>query len=442
MLKTNSPNIATKILFQLSGSIACFKACSVISALVKQGCEVQVVASASALEFVGQATLEGLTGRPIHTSTFQPGEYMAHIHLMNWADLVILCPATANTLSKLANGVGDDLISTLFLAYDFKKPYLIVPAMNTKMYLHPSTQHSIQILKSWQIEILETASGVLACGDEGLGRLLEPEQIMNAIQKRIPHLGLKQVGMSAMKVLITSGGTREAIDGVRSITNSSTGRTGAHLADYFSAKGHRVTFVSAQESIQPDLPVQKVSFTSFADLQRSLENLLKNNHFDAVVHAAAVSDFTIDKIETESSTMSAQEGSKLDSDIEMSLRLKKTPKLIDQIRRLSRNRDLVLVAFKLLVNPTQQEGEKAVKKLFEGSRADLIVQNEISAVKASQHLAQIYDSSRMITEVKNKNELSSALENLVGAQVALRKKTVEKALEPASEDGLKQEQNK
>ncbi len=422
MLKSNDSSTATKVLFQLSGSIACFKACSVISALVKQGCEVQVVATPSALEFVGPATLEGLTGRAVMTSLFHQGEYMAHIHLMNWADFVILCPATANTISKLASGIGDDLISTLFLAYDFKKPYLVIPAMNTKMYLHPSTQHSLEILKSWKIEILESASGVLACGEEGIGRLLEPDQIMNAIQKRIPSLGVKPVGGAVMKVLITSGGTREAIDGVRSITNTSTGRTGANIADYFSARGHRVTFVSAQESVQPELPVQKVSFISFADLQRSLENLLKNNYFDSVIHAAAVSDFTIDKIESGAQTMDAQEGSKLDSDVEMSLKLKRTPKLIDQIRRLSRNRDLVLVAFKLLVNAGAEEKEKAVKKLFEGSKADLVVQNQISEVGFYQHIAQIFDSTKMLKEVKDKSELSVAIETLVGKHVALRKK--------------------
>lgn len=422
MLKIKENSQSTKILFQLSGSIACFKACSVISALVKLGCEVQVVASPSALEFVGPATLEGLTGRPVMTSVFHQGEYMAHIHLMNWADLVILCPATANTISKLASGIGDDLISTLFLAYDFKKPYLVIPAMNTKMYLHPSTQHSLQILKSWNIEILEAASGVLACGEEGIGRLLEPDQIMSAIQKRMPSLGVKAVAGTSMKVLITSGGTREAIDGVRFITNTSTGRTGASIADYFSAKGHRVTLVSAQESIQPELPVQKVSFVSFADLQRSLENLLKNNHFDAVIHAAAVSDFTIDKIQSGDDTLDAQEGTKLASDVEMSLTLKRTPKLIDQIRRLSRNRNLILVAFKLLVNATPEEKEKAIKKLFEGSKADLVVENEISEVGAIQHIAQIFDATKMLKQVNDKNELSVAIENLVGQHVALHKK--------------------
>ncbi len=415
-----SKNNPAKVLFQLSGSIACFKACSVISALVKQNCEVQVVATASALEFVGLATLEGLTGKPVMTSVFQAGEYMAHIRLINWADLVILCPATANTISKLASGIGDDLISTLFLAYDFKKPYLVVPAMNTKMYLHPSTQASIQKLRSWNIEILETASGVLACGEEGMGRLLEPDQIMAAIQKRLPMLESETSG-HALKVLITSGGTREAIDGVRTITNTSTGRTGSHLADYFSAIGHRVTFVSAVGSAQPELPVQKVSFTSFADLQRSLENLLKNNYFDVVIHAAAVSDFTIDKIESNGGSVSAQAAYKLDSNTEMTLKLKKTPKLIDQIKRLSQNRNLVLVAFKLLLNSEEQEKQKAVERLFEGSKADLVVRNELTEIQEGKHRAQIFDTTKMLKEVKNKDELSAALESLVRERVELRK---------------------
>ena len=136
-------------------------------------------------------------------------------------------------------------------------------------------------------------------------------------------------------------------------------------------------------------------------------------------------DGTTDKIETAESTLSAQEGSKLDSDVEMSLKLKKTPKLIDQIRRLSRNRDLVLVAFKLLVNAGDEEKQRAVKKLFEGSRADIVVRNEISEVQQIQHIAQIFDTTKMLREVKDKNELASALEMIVGQQVAQRKKAAD-----------------
>ena len=449
MSKSNQANNqARKILFQLSGSIACFKACSVISALVKQGCEVQVVASRSALEFVGLATLEGLSGRVVLTSVFEPGQYMEHIHLMNWADLVILCPATANTIAKLASGLGDDLISTLFLAYDFKKPYVLVPAMNSKMYAHPATQHSIQLLKSWGVHILETGNGVLACGEEGLGRLLEPEQIMLELQKYISPSALspfapafemtqdiakesiKEMNLEkGLRILITSGGTREPIDGVRAITNLSTGRTGAQLAEYFVSCGHKVSFLNAKESAQPfaqgaqALPMQKITFSSFSDLQGALENILKNNHFDAVIHAAAVSDFTVDRIETPEGARPAQLNSKMDSDLEITLRLKKTPKLVDQIKKFSRNRELVLVAFKLLVQANESDANTAVAKLLASSKADLVVSNQLSDIQESKHKAQIFDQTKLLSVVQNKNELSIELEKLIVQQVRQNKKT-------------------
>ena len=163
------------ILFKLSGSIAAYKACALISRLVQDGYTVQTVASKAALEFIGPATLEGLTGRAVECETFASGRAMQHIHLAKWADLTIVCPASANTINKLASGIGDDLLTTLFLAHDFKKPYLLAPAMNTLMYRHPATAASLQKLASFGVAILETASGVLACGDVGEGRLLEPE---------------------------------------------------------------------------------------------------------------------------------------------------------------------------------------------------------------------------------------------------------------------------
>ena len=176
----------SKVLFILTGSIACYKACQVISRLVQADCEVQVVASPAALQFVGNATFEGLTGKSTISDLYAAGNVMDHIHLMRWADLIIVAPATANYVNKIAQGVGDDLLTTLFLAHDFKKPFLLAPAMNTSMYLHPITQNSIRKLKEIGIEILETASGVLACGETGFGKLLDPELIQKEIQSRLP----------------------------------------------------------------------------------------------------------------------------------------------------------------------------------------------------------------------------------------------------------------
>jgi phosphopantothenoylcysteine decarboxylase/phosphopantothenate--cysteine ligase len=169
------------ILFQLSGSIACYKACHVISRLVQAGHAVQCVASASALQFVGRATLEGLSGNPLLTDTFEPGRWMDHIELNRWADRSIVCPATANRLNKMAAGVADDLMGNLWLSHDFAKPIWVAPAMNTKMWQHPATRASIETLTKMGVKIILPGEGTLACGDVGEGRLVEPEQILEAI---------------------------------------------------------------------------------------------------------------------------------------------------------------------------------------------------------------------------------------------------------------------
>ena len=136
----------SRILFIMSGSIACYKACQLVSKLVQKGHDVQVVATASALKFIGNATIEGLTGKPVISDLFSSGNVMDHIHLARWADLVIIAPATADFINKMSAGISSDLASSLFLAHDFKKPLLIAPAMNTSMYLHPTTQESVKKL--------------------------------------------------------------------------------------------------------------------------------------------------------------------------------------------------------------------------------------------------------------------------------------------------------
>ncbi len=171
------------ILFQLTGSIACYKACSVISRLVQEGCDVKTVCSGNALKFIGKSTLEGLTHNPVYTDTFEDRSALEHIELTKWMDLAMICPATANIINKLAAGLGDDYISTIFLAFDFSKPYLVAPAMNRNMWAHPATKRSAGILKGWGVKILGPGTGYQACGDQGAGRLLEPEAIYKEIKK-------------------------------------------------------------------------------------------------------------------------------------------------------------------------------------------------------------------------------------------------------------------
>ncbi|NLO90717.1 MAG: flavoprotein [Elusimicrobia bacterium] len=166
-----------KILFQLTGSIACFKACALISRLVREGCEVKAACTPSALRFIGQSTLEGLTGRPLYCDMFEAKQSVEHIALSKWADLSIICPATANIMGKMASGIGDDCVSTLFLAHDFSKPCLVAPAMNRNMWKHPATRRSVELLEEYGVEVLPVAEGRQACGDEGEGRMLEPDDI-------------------------------------------------------------------------------------------------------------------------------------------------------------------------------------------------------------------------------------------------------------------------
>lgn len=171
-----------QILFLLTGSIACYKACDLISRLVKRGCAVQAVASAGALRFVGAATLEGLTGRAPFTDLYQSGRAMDHIHLARWADVALLCPATANSMNRLAAGIADDAIGALFLAWEIAaKPWLIAPAMNATMWEHPATRASRQQLAGYGAQLLPVGEGALACGESGEGRLLEVAEIEAAL---------------------------------------------------------------------------------------------------------------------------------------------------------------------------------------------------------------------------------------------------------------------
>ena len=177
------------VLFQVSGSIACYKAAHVVSRLTQAGCDVRCAASPSALSFVGAATFEGLSGNAVVSETFEAGRWMEHIELPRWADLTILCPATANRLNKMAAGVADDLLGNLFLTHDFTKPFLVAPAMNTRMWQHPTTQASIDRLVAMGIELVAPDAGALACRDVGDGRLADPDGVVALVLERLKASG-------------------------------------------------------------------------------------------------------------------------------------------------------------------------------------------------------------------------------------------------------------
>lgn len=175
-----------RVLLQVTGSIAAFKAASLASILVDSGFEVQSVVSEGARHFIGEATFEGLTGRPVLGDIFEHGRAHDHIKLADWADLLMLYPASANHIARLRNGVADDLIGCLFLANNFRKPFWIAPAMNSNMLAHPAVTEALSVLEGWGCRILPTGEGRLACGEIGDGRLLEPEQTATLIREDFP----------------------------------------------------------------------------------------------------------------------------------------------------------------------------------------------------------------------------------------------------------------
>lgn len=392
----------SKILIKMSGSIAGYKACYLISRLKQEGFEVQVVATESALKFIGTATLEGLSGKPVVYDTFASGHAMDHIYLNRWADLIIAIPATANFINKIAQGIGDDLVTTLFLAHDFKKPYLLAPAMNTAMYLHPATQNSITQLKSMGVKILETASGVLACGEVGWGKLLDPDLIYQEIVKELGQhkpeaANTKPILSSAKKILVTSGGTQEPIDQMRVMTNLSTGATGAMIADHLFALGFDITYLHAQNAQPPKSPMSCQSFTSFNDLDQNIQTLLKNESFDMVVHAAAVSDFSLESISQNDKVIPIDTEGKLSSSSPLTLRFRPNYKIIERIRSYSKNKTIKIVGFKFTSSLDPETRQSSVKKLFSAEGVELVIHNDSHDInrELGTHKFSLYSKDKL-----------------------------------------------
>jgi phosphopantothenoylcysteine decarboxylase / phosphopantothenate---cysteine ligase len=370
-----------RVLVLMSGSIAAFKVVQLVSRLVQApvGAEVEVVMTSAARAFIGEASLEGLTGRRVRSDTFAAGDHMDHIRLVRWADIVLAAPCTANTLNKLALGIGDDLVGTLFLAHDFSKPWLIAPAMNTRMYEHPTTRGSLDRLRGMGCTIVEGGSGALACGEIGAGRLAEPEVLLEAVLRaaqrpsaRSPDEPSPISQRGALKILVTAGGTRMPLDAVRSIVNGSTGRTGATIATDLAALGHAVTLLTAEGGVSAEDITRLERYDDFDSFERSLRRLLAEESYDVLVQSAAVSDWR---------PIAAAEHSslgKIDSDTDtLTLRFERTPKLVGLVRSWSRNPALRIVAFKLTVGAADAERRRKVAQLLAHEGVVAVVANDL-----------------------------------------------------------------
>ncbi len=274
------------VLLGVTGGIAAYKAAALASALVKQHANVEVVMTAHATEFIAPLTFEQLTGRRCMVNTFDRNftHQVEHIALADRTDLVIVAPATANVCGKLAHGLADDMLTTTVLACVC--PKLIAPAMNTRMYENPVTQDNLDLLRRYGWEVIAPASGRLACGAVGAGKLPEPEQLLQHILRAIalPH------DLAGKRVLVTAGPTREALDPVRYLTNHSTGKMGYAIARMAMLRGAEVVLISGPAAIAPPPFVEVVDVTSAQDMFEAVT--ARQDWADFIFKAAAVADYT------------------------------------------------------------------------------------------------------------------------------------------------------
>ena len=274
------------IVLGVTGGIACFKAAALASMLKKQHADVQVIMTENATKFVTPLTFEQLTGNKALVDTFDRNFVHAveHISVADRADFVLIAPATANVIAKLAHGLADDMLTTTVLAC--RCPKAIAPAMNTGMYENPVTQDNIETLRHYGWEIVDPASGHLACGAEGKGRLPEPEDLLEVVLHAVSH----EKDLLGKRVLVSAGPTQEALDPVRYLTNHSSGRMGYAIAKAAARRGAEVTLVSGPVALKKPAYVHTVDIVSAQDMFDAVMQYAKDA--DIIIKAAAVADFT------------------------------------------------------------------------------------------------------------------------------------------------------
>jgi len=275
-----------KIILGITGGIAAYKACELIRLLIKNGAEVKVIMTEAAQKFVTPLTFEILSGKEVYTDMFERGRNYnpEHISLSRWADCILIAPATANTIAKIANGIADNLLSTVCLSKKQDVPLLIAPAMNIEMWLNPATENNIRILKERGIMIFGPGEGVQACGEIGLGRMLEPLDLAErTAQIFVPPLFLGK------KIVITAGPTRERIDPVRYISNDSSGKMGYAIAQAAVRFGADVILVSGPTSLSTPLGVTRINVESAQEMYDVVRSNIPG--CDIFIATAAVADF-------------------------------------------------------------------------------------------------------------------------------------------------------
>jgi phosphopantothenoylcysteine decarboxylase/phosphopantothenate--cysteine ligase len=310
---------------------------------------------------------------------------MAHIELERWADLILFYPASANAISELASGGAKSLPGAIFLAHEFKKPFLIAPAMNQAMWNHPAVRKNLSTLREWGVQELSPGIGMLACGETGPGRLQEPEKALQSIREAL-NARSEEIPSPKKSILITAGGTTEPIDEVRHLANFSTGKTGHGLALFLKNAGFDVCLMQAETSPAREGIPDLVLYSNTRDFGSKLKRQLEERNFDWVIHAAAVADYRIESASDASGGPIALQG-KLQEQRPLYLKLVPNPKIIRELRTWSRNKTIQIISFKLTSD------EKTDLKL-ESYDSEWIIQNHLKDAQGEKHRGRIFKRSR------------------------------------------------
>ncbi|MBQ7424295.1 MAG: bifunctional phosphopantothenoylcysteine decarboxylase/phosphopantothenate--cysteine ligase CoaBC [Prevotella sp.] len=354
------------IVLGITGSIAAYKSCLIIRELIKKGAEVQVVITPAGKEFITPITLSALTHKPVISEFFsqRDGTWNSHVDLGLWADAMLIAPATASTIGKMAHSIADNMLITTYLS--MKAPVFVAPAMDLDMYAHPSTQHNLDILRSYGNHIIEPQSGFLASGLEGKGRMEEPEKIVEELTEfflsrtPVPPYPRTPENLSSKKVLITAGPTYEKIDPVRFIGNYSSGKMGFALAEECARRGMQVTLIAGPVSLECSSPIKRIDVESCEEMYNAAIEEFPN--VDAAILCAAVADYRPAEV--------ADTKIKRHDDEDLTLRLLPNKDIAAELgRRKQQNQRLVGFALE-----TNDEEINAQKKLAK-KNLDFIVLN-------------------------------------------------------------------
>ena len=397
------------ILVGVTGGIAAFKSASIVSLLKKKGYNVKVVMTENATNIIGPLTLETLSKNRVYVDMWDknPHYEVEHISLADWADIVLIAPATYNIIGKVANGIADDMLSTILSAVSLRKPIFFALAMNVNMYENPILNENISKLKSYGYRFIDTNEGLLACNYEAKGRMKEPEEIVDIIERY--NLATKienfKDALKGKKLLITSGRTREDIDPIRYLSNKSSGKMGYSLAQAAVDLGAEVTLVSGPTNLSvPDGLKEFISVDSAIEMYEKVDERFKDT--DIFIACAAVADYRPKEY---------QDKKIKKSDLNLTIELVRNPDILFEMGKKKENQLLVGFAAE-----TNNIIENALKKL-EKKNLDMIVANNASTMGTDTNSIEIIRKDRSSTVINQKNKIELAYDILKEVILDLKK---------------------